>query len=382
MNKKKIYHLLWAFVLLLLIASCNKDDSNNPDPVNNIPSAFEITVSEITFTSAQVDWSASTSEEPTAITYSIYLNNALLEENLSETSYNLTDLESATTYILKVKAKNQFGTTPSSKEFSTLQPRNLRLKSYGENILEYNELGLLTYRGDPSTYGFLKVDYTYDQNNNILTEYARHYNAIPSSATLTYTYSNDLLVGLTVNEKLEDVINKFDFDFQSKSNYLYTRYSRVDFDEYNYSYEVQLELDANDNVVKYTRTNTETSAVDILNFEYNNGNLTKITSNGNVLEISYDTSNNWHTYRSGFMPDRYYSEDIGGLYLFPSRFIPLFIEIPQFYDFVNTNNPIEYKYNGGVLYSFQHEYNQHNYPNKITVPELNSRFNLEYESIE
>ncbi len=344
MKKEKIHHLLWTFILILLVVGCNKDDANaDPDPVNNIPGVFQITISEITFNSAKIDWTASTSEEPTDITYSIYLDDMLLEENLNETSYDLADLESSTIYSIKVEARNQFGTAASSTELTTLQVPILRLTKYGVNILEYNELGLLTYRGDPSIYGYLNVNYTYDQNNNILTEVARHYNAVPSSSSLTYAYSNGLLVGLTVKERLEDIINNFVFDFQSKSNYLYTRYSRVDFDEYNYSYEVQLELDANDHVVKYTRTNTETSAVDILNFEYNNGNLTKITSNGNVLEIAYDTANNWHTYRSGFMPDRYYAEDMGGLLYFPSRFIPLFIEIPQFYDFVNTNNPVEYR---------------------------------------
>lgn len=77
MKNGKQINLLFTLALLLIVLGCNKDDSNNnPDPVNNTPSAFEITVSDITSSSAKLNWTAS-SVEPTTILYAVYLNDSL-----------------------------------------------------------------------------------------------------------------------------------------------------------------------------------------------------------------------------------------------------------------------------------------------------------------
>ncbi len=372
-------------ILLTIYSGCNKDDApSTPDPVNNVPGNFEITISEITFSSAIVNWTVPATDEPTSITYSVYLNESLVVENLTETSYNLEDLNYATNYIMKVEAKNEYGIAPSLKTFTTLEPIRLRLKKYNENILNYNESNLLVYRGDPSQYGYINIDYTYNQNNKILNEESYYEDAVGKRGRVDYIYTNDILSGLSINERVEDVRNDLQFQFESETAYTYIITSRVDYDEYINYYQVQLELDNDNNITKYTRTNTETMHVDVVHFEYSNGNLTKIKNGMNILEISYDTANNWHTYRSGFLPEIYdhNSYDMAGLICYP-YFLGYWLKfMPEFYDFINTNNPLEYKYNGEVWTTFHYEYNEINYPKKITIPERNFIIDLEYEAVE
>lgn len=142
-------------------------------------------------------------------------------------------------------------------------------------------------------------------------------------------------------------------------------------------------MDNEGRVLKFTRTNLETSHIDRVYFEYRNGNLTKITNGSNVLEITFDNANNWHTYRSAFLPYFYNhsARDLAGLIHFPNM-VRWLNQIPQFYAFVNKNNPLEYKLNGEVFTSFQYEYNSSNYPSKITIPQNNVTIDLEYEEIE
>ncbi len=384
MKKGKKFSLLFSLALLIVLG-CNKDDSSN----NNIPDAFEITISEITFSSAIVNWTVPATDEPTSITYSVYLNESLVVENLTETSYNLEDLNYATNYIMKVEAKNEYGTSTSSKEFTTLQPSLLRLISYDHVnynfILEYDELDLLVYRGDPSPYGYTNIDFTYNQNNDILTEYSRYRDATANpSAQLTYEYSGTTLSGLTIHETAEDATADYEFQFNSPLNYNYTIISENLYGGPHISnYTVDLEMDNEGKVLKFTRTNLETSHIDRVYFEYINGNLTKIANGSNVLEITFDNANNWHTYRSGFLPYFYGHDarDLGGLIYFPNM-VRWLNQIPQFYDFVNKNNALEYKFNGEVFTTFQYEYNQYNYPSKITIPQQNDTIVLEYEAVE
>ena len=385
---------LFPFILLFtFLVACNKEGTDdNPDPINSIPSAFEVTVSDITLNSAKVTWTASTTVEPTIIQYAIYLNDSLLEENLTETTYELTALDSAVNYTVKVEARNENGSSTALKDFTTLSPTNLRLKSYTEDnyefILNYNSIGLLSYRDNPSTNGYPNIDFTYNPNHEILTEYSRYRDATGGpSARLTYEYSGTTLTGLTIHQTGEDFTIDYDFQFDALLNYTYTNISKVftggppEIVTNNYS--VVLEKNSDGNITKYTRTNTDTSQNDVVEFEYTDKNLTKITKGGDVLEISYDTSNNWHTYRSGFMPDvyNYTANDVGGFIYYPNL-IRWLNQIPQFYNFKNVNNPTEYKVNGNVVTSFQYEYNTSNYPNKITIPQRNVIIDLEYEVAE
>ncbi len=392
MKTGKIYKSLINVALSLIILGCNKDDSNN------IPSAFEITVSEISLTSAKVTWTPSTTAEPTNLLYQITLNDSLIVENLDETSYDLSQLENSTNYTLVIKAINEYGTTVATKSFETLQFVDLQLKNYNRNdyyefMLTYNEDGLLIYRGDPRPFpnGYTNVDYTYKQNNEILTEYSRYSDATGGpSGLLNYQYSNNMLTELYIKETGEDFLNNYEFQFITPLNYSY-EHRHINFnsgqsppDTTYYNYTVILEQDTDENIRRYTRTNTETLTVNIIQFEYANKNLTKITDGGNVFEITYDNSNNWHTYRSGFMPYVYFytAADIGGFFYLPNLIRTWLRDIPDFFDFNNTNNPLEYKFNGQILTSFQYEYNQFNYPSKIIIPQQSDTIELEYEEIE
>ncbi len=149
------------------------------------------------------------------------------------------------------------------------------------------------------------------------------------------------------------------------------------------NYEVSLEIDSNNNITKYTRLNTDDSHVDRVYFEYDNGNLTKLTNGSHVTEITYDEANNWHTHRSGYQPSIYgYSaRDMGGFIFYPNS-LNWLNQIPHFYNFNNKNNPTEYKVNGEVYTTFQYEYNAANYPSKITIPQQNVVIELEYEAVD
>ncbi|SRX52624.1 fibronectin type III domain-containing protein [Aequorivita sp. CIP111184] len=389
MKTSKTYNLIWSCILLLFVAACSEDD---PNTGNTTPSAFEVTITEIRNTTSKVAWTASTTGVPTTITYAIFLNDSLLIENLTETTYNLSNLAIATTYTVKVEAKNEYSTTSASKDFTTLQPTNLRLKSYNQGnyefILNYNAQGLLTYRGNPSPIGYTNIDFTYNQNNEILTENSKYRDATGNpKGILTYEYSNTTLTGLTIQQTGEDFSADSDFQFDAPLNYRYTVNGEIltggPPEVFNYNYEVTLETDSNNKITKYTRLNTDDSHVDRVYFEYDNGNLTKLTNGSNITEITYDEANNWHTYRSGFNPSFYSpaARDIGGFIYYPNTLYWL-NQIPYFFNFNNKNNPTAYKVNGEVVTSFQYEYNAANYPSKITIPQQNVVIDLEYEAVD
>lgn len=110
----------YLFVLLvgsLAIASCS-DDDNVP------PSNFEIIIDELTRFSATISWSESVDENDDTVTYSVFLNDTLVEDNLLDLSFNFTELDEDTTYDGEIVSSDGVNNTSVSFNFTTLNKNN------------------------------------------------------------------------------------------------------------------------------------------------------------------------------------------------------------------------------------------------------------------
>ncbi len=367
MKKEKIHHLLWTFVLLLLIVGCNKDDSNNPDPVNNIPSDFEITVSDITPYTAMLSWTVPLTDEPTTIKYSIYLNESLLAESLTDTVFTLSELNENTPYTVKIKAKNEFGEKGATNNFTTLPQRKLLLKEYiypNHKVfkIEYNEDRQISLKYF-AQYPYLNTEYTYI-DGKISTDLYNHNNEWGNAI---YTYNTDQrLTHLKTNESFRFWFINCKYDFESNTEYNYEHTTNITGQVRIRNFSVNLTLNDDGNIVKYERLDLDTSRLDTATFEYTNGNMTKIKSiSGAIWEISYDDKMSFHTYASGFPSDIVMAEiDTAGL-LYHDELHLETRDIPHFYRFQNKNNPLEYKVNFAVKTTFEYEYNIDKYPSSL-----------------
>ena len=103
--KKEI--LIISCFLLALFYNCSKDeniinDDNNredTDITTNLPPTnFNISIEQIKYNSVLLKWDKSTDPENTTIKYSIYLENNLIQDNISELELKLEDLTEITTY--------------------------------------------------------------------------------------------------------------------------------------------------------------------------------------------------------------------------------------------------------------------------------------------
>lgn len=108
------------------------------------PSSFDITVSKLGSSSASINWTASGSPDNTAIKYDVYLNDTLIKQNLTDTSFNFTKLKEQTAYNVKVVAKSIYNTTQQSvKTFTTIQDPapvglTLQVKQVSYSLLKFS----------------------------------------------------------------------------------------------------------------------------------------------------------------------------------------------------------------------------------------------------
>lgn len=91
--------ILLVLFVTFNILSCSKDSSDD----DNESFTFQVEVQNVTDRDATITWSR---PEGSNITYKIYLNDELLEENFGQTSYTFTDLPSETNYSGKIIATN------------------------------------------------------------------------------------------------------------------------------------------------------------------------------------------------------------------------------------------------------------------------------------
>lgn len=86
-----------------------------------IPSAFEISSSDITPTSAVIKWTPSTAQDSSKIAYYLYVNDALKKGKLTDTSQLLDSLKANKKYNIKIVALSSNGKETSSETvFKTL----------------------------------------------------------------------------------------------------------------------------------------------------------------------------------------------------------------------------------------------------------------------
>ena len=172
--RKKILILLPVFILLLFI-SCSKDK----EPSNAVqeeqeevqeetlepPSVFEILMDEVTFTSATLSWTVPEGTNNENLEYSIFLNDELIVDSQIEQTYVFEDLQNATSYTIKVVAKNEDGETPITLSFETL---------------DTNDFTVLIKRIINPDYPELKSQFGYNENNTLRyygnLDYSLHYN--------------------------------------------------------------------------------------------------------------------------------------------------------------------------------------------------------------
>lgn len=87
-----------------------------------IPTDFNITIANINFTGATLNWTASSTIENNEITYTILLNNEILLEGTKDLTYELNSLTHNTNYTGEIKAIADNGQiVKKSFEFSTLE---------------------------------------------------------------------------------------------------------------------------------------------------------------------------------------------------------------------------------------------------------------------
>ncbi|WMI65077.1 hypothetical protein RBH94_13545 [Aestuariibaculum sp. YM273] len=110
--QKKMKNFYTILSITFLIMSCSKNDAINEimeeeeEVVNLPPNNFKINISNLTSDNATINWTDAIDPENSAVTYNIYLNQALVAENIVELSYQFIDLEELTEYSGRIIAKD------------------------------------------------------------------------------------------------------------------------------------------------------------------------------------------------------------------------------------------------------------------------------------
>ncbi|RKE02065.1 fibronectin type III domain-containing protein [Marinifilum flexuosum] len=101
----------WLMVMaLILVLSCSKDETNPEVEIKLNPSNFNISVKDLTYNSAEIQWTASLIADESKIVYDVYLNDELKAKDLENLSYQFEELEAVTTYDIEVIAKSTYET--------------------------------------------------------------------------------------------------------------------------------------------------------------------------------------------------------------------------------------------------------------------------------
>lgn len=351
-------------------------------------------ISEISATSSRVDWDIINTSE-TEVLYSIYLNNVLIVENLSETNFSFVNLVPNTIYTVKIKADNEFSSTEAETEFTTINDELLLSKyTYRSNFVEFIYDNNFNLERKNTNFGQLYSTYSYNNDGTIREVVNFRFDCGSLSSYANYFYSNGSLNSLNLKEFDADCFqggwayerfNDFSFNAGLDS---YTRVQTHKF--YNNSgtlmlteinnYTVTVGYNSDGKVISISEVDNDSSIQQVYNFEYLDGNLTKINLNGQILDIIYDDKKSFHTYDSGYGHYIYghlKEKDAVGLLLLEENITSTLRRLPLLFNNRNKNNPLEYRLNGNQILTFTYEYNSLNYPIKITTSNQDEIF-LEY----
>ncbi|WBX78175.1 hypothetical protein PG911_07955 [Tenacibaculum ovolyticum] len=136
--KKEI--LIISCFIITLFCNCSKDkniinDDNNGENIdittNLPPTNFNISVEQVKYNSVLLKWDESTDPENTTIKYSIYLENNLIQGNISKLELKLENLTEVTTYNGYIIAEDEYEkTTRINFTFSTIKYYLTFIKEY------------------------------------------------------------------------------------------------------------------------------------------------------------------------------------------------------------------------------------------------------------
>ncbi|QHI38867.1 hypothetical protein IMCC3317_42670 [Kordia antarctica] len=119
---KNLFKITLAILVFAsLLVACGSDDVASPDSAtNNAPGSFTATITNVTETSANVNWSASTDADGDAVTYTVNLAGSEIASAVSQVTYALVGLTSGTNYSGTIVASDgNGGTTSTSFGFTT-----------------------------------------------------------------------------------------------------------------------------------------------------------------------------------------------------------------------------------------------------------------------
>lgn len=172
----------------LLFISCGSDDTPEVVEDTEAPSTpLQLTVSNITETSAQLSWEASIDNVGVA-SYQLYENGSLTETNITATTITLSTLSEETTYNYKVTALDTSGNESTASNTVTFSTTAAPL-TFEEKL---SDMGI--YAGTLSELVPLNGVQIYELNSVLFTDYAQKQRLIrlPNGEKLEYNNS-DLL---------------------------------------------------------------------------------------------------------------------------------------------------------------------------------------------
>jgi Fibronectin type III domain len=391
---KNILKMKYCSLLLILLSliACSNDDNNlqgsdDNDPQENMPLGdFTVTVDSITAISAQINWSIPENGENTDVSYSIYLNETLQQENLSVNTFLIENLISETDYSVRIEAHNEFETVSDLANFTTLEIPDF----YITKIASANNTSIfstITYREDKQIEGVLNsspginLDYSYTYNEQgMLTLYAGGDTDFGVNRA-SYIYSGNTIDEINAYYGFADARTDEVFNYNPDlTSYTYKRTfdnpGGVHIQEESDNF---IERDVQNRLIQHTKINTTANTETTYFFEYENENLTKISDGeGNIWEIVYDDYTSFITFYSGYRGGRAFSGGVaaGFSYTYDNNLHDDLRNMPDFWNYRNKNNPVEIRKNGAVLGTFQYEYNELEYPIEMTY---DNGYTLEFE---
>ena len=103
---KKRFFILFIFFLII---SCSKNEKEkiileDEEEVNLAPNDFDITIQNLSDQSATIRWNEAIDPENDSVTYTVYLDNKVVANNISELEYQFVNLSELTNYSGKIVA--------------------------------------------------------------------------------------------------------------------------------------------------------------------------------------------------------------------------------------------------------------------------------------
>lgn len=377
----------YIYILLILsIFSCSSDD----DSTEIKDSTSKIELENITASSVNAKWTIIEDDKLDGSLFALYLNDDLIDDEISSNEFFIENLTPSTQYSVKLNYENINNNLVSLQEdFTTSATGKLLLTKYSllyssggsDSInLNYNENEQLTQKLFPTTVPYPISSYYYYNDNNKISQLTRS----PFLNKVSFNYSSNQIDDITILEGDSDVYKKFYYSNFTDNSYNVIQTlnnSMSGSEDFINEKNIDYTLNSNDCLSSLTITDLNTQEINNLNFTYSNvGNLIEMDFDGNILNIEYDNSNNFHTYDAFLLDSRSYNfKDSGGLLFLNDEFTEVIKYLPFFIN-KNVNNPTKYIFNGNLIRTFDYEYNDLNYPSKITIQEVDS--SITYPEIE